>query len=81
VASLNITNSRNRTLLNVTPNAFPATRYAARRDFGDDSVVEYIQVSLCLRLCLHHPIDMLTFVPRTPRQSPRATAPQPCSFA
>ncbi|KAH9860326.1 hypothetical protein J1614_011656 [Plenodomus biglobosus] len=43
VASLNITNNRNRTLLNITPNAFPATRYGARRDFGDDSVVEYIQ--------------------------------------
>ncbi|EOA81069.1 uncharacterized protein SETTUDRAFT_144329 [Exserohilum turcica Et28A] len=43
VASLNITNARNRTLLNVSPNAFPATRYTARRDFGDDSVVEYIQ--------------------------------------
>ena len=45
VASLNITNARNRTLLNVSPNAFPATRYTARRDFGDDSVVEYIQVN------------------------------------
>lgn len=43
MASLNITNARNRTLLNISPNAFPATRYAARRDFGDDSVVEYIQ--------------------------------------
>ncbi|EMD62230.1 hypothetical protein COCSADRAFT_39004 [Bipolaris sorokiniana ND90Pr] len=43
VASLNITNGRNRTLLNVAPNAFPATRYTARRDFGDDSVIEYIQ--------------------------------------
>ncbi|KAJ4370770.1 hypothetical protein N0V83_005292 [Neocucurbitaria cava] len=43
VASLNIVNARNRTLLNITPNAFPATRYGARREFGDDSVVEYIQ--------------------------------------
>ncbi|KAK1919798.1 hypothetical protein P3342_002091 [Pyrenophora teres f. teres] len=43
VASVNITNARNRTLLNITPNAFPATRYGARRDFGDDSVIEYIQ--------------------------------------
>ncbi|KAL5122016.1 hypothetical protein ACEQ8H_000232 [Pleosporales sp. CAS-2024a] len=43
VAALNITNARNRTLLNVTPNAFPATRYAARRDLGDDSVIDYIQ--------------------------------------
>ncbi|KAH7073051.1 ARF GTPase-like protein activator [Paraphoma chrysanthemicola] len=43
VASLNITNARNRTLLNITPNAFPATRYGAKREFGDESVVEYIQ--------------------------------------
>ncbi|KAF2845097.1 ARF GTPase-like protein activator [Plenodomus tracheiphilus IPT5] len=43
VASLNITNNRNRTLLNITPNSFPATRYGARREFGDDSVIEYIQ--------------------------------------
>ncbi|KAF7574685.1 GTPase-activating protein that regulates ARFs (ADP-ribosylation factors) [Pyrenophora tritici-repentis] len=43
VASVNITNARNRTLLNITPNAFPATRYGAKRDFGDESVIEYIQ--------------------------------------
>ncbi|OCK84143.1 centaurin-beta-2 [Lepidopterella palustris CBS 459.81] len=43
VANLTITNSRNRILLNITPNAFPASRYTARRDVGDDSVVEYVQ--------------------------------------
>ncbi|KAF2134117.1 ARF GTPase-like protein activator [Dothidotthia symphoricarpi CBS 119687] len=43
VASLNITNSRNRTLLTIAPNAFPATRYSAKRELGDDSVIEYIQ--------------------------------------
>lgn len=43
VASLSITNNRGRTLLNISPNAFPATRYNARRDVGDESVVEYIQ--------------------------------------
>ncbi|EAT88563.2 hypothetical protein SNOG_03358 [Parastagonospora nodorum SN15] len=43
VASVNITNARNRTLLNITPNAFPATRYGARREFGDESVIDYIQ--------------------------------------
>ncbi|KAF2200131.1 ARF GTPase-like protein activator [Delitschia confertaspora ATCC 74209] len=43
IASLSITNARNRTLLNITPNAFPATRYSAKREIGDDSVIEYIQ--------------------------------------
>lgn len=44
VASLNVTNARNRTLLNITPNSFPATRYNPKRELGDDSVIEYIQV-------------------------------------
>lgn len=43
VASLNVTNARNRTLLNITPNSFPATRYNPKRELGDDSVIEYIQ--------------------------------------
>ncbi|KAL6709662.1 hypothetical protein ACN47E_001090 [Coniothyrium glycines] len=43
VASLNIANGRNRTLLNITPNAFPATRYTAKRELGDDTAIEYIQ--------------------------------------
>ncbi|KAF2684828.1 ARF GTPase-like protein activator [Lentithecium fluviatile CBS 122367] len=43
IAALNITNNRNRTLLNIAPNAFPATRYSAKREFGDDSVIEYVQ--------------------------------------
>ncbi|KAF2176668.1 centaurin-beta-2 [Zopfia rhizophila CBS 207.26] len=43
VAALSVTNARNRTLLNISPNSFPATRYIARRDVGDDSVIEYIQ--------------------------------------
>ncbi|KAF1950665.1 ARF GTPase-like protein activator [Byssothecium circinans] len=43
IAALNITNNRNRTLLNITPNAFPATRYSAKRELGDDSVIEYVQ--------------------------------------
>ncbi|KAF2092781.1 centaurin-beta-2 [Rhizodiscina lignyota] len=43
VTGLTVTNSRNRTLLNITPNAFPATRYNARRDLGDDLPVDYVQ--------------------------------------
>ncbi|KAF2265670.1 ARF GTPase-like protein activator [Lojkania enalia] len=43
IAALSITNSRNRTLLNISPNAFPASRFNAKRETGDDSVIEYIQ--------------------------------------
>ncbi|KAL9112494.1 MAG: hypothetical protein Q9227_003336 [Pyrenula ochraceoflavens] len=43
VASLVVTNSRRKVLLNVVPNSFPATRLSAKRDIGDDSPVEYIQ--------------------------------------
>lgn len=43
ISSLSITNQRRRTLLNIVPNGFPATRVSAIRDLGDNSVVEYVQ--------------------------------------
>ncbi|CRG89849.1 putative ribosylation factor GTPase-activating protein cnt6 [Talaromyces islandicus] len=43
ISSITVTNSRNRVLLHLSPNAFPATRYIAKRDAGDDSPVEYVQ--------------------------------------
>ncbi|KAF1996070.1 centaurin-beta-2 [Amniculicola lignicola CBS 123094] len=43
VAALSVTNSRNRTLLQISPNSFPATRFNPKRDVGDDSVIEYVQ--------------------------------------
>lgn len=43
ISSLTVTNSRRRTILNVIPNAFPASRITATRDLGDSSVVEYVQ--------------------------------------
>ncbi|KAL4813191.1 hypothetical protein BDW67DRAFT_109666 [Aspergillus spinulosporus] len=46
IASVTISNSR-RVLLNLVPNGFPATRYNARRDPGDDTLVEYIQDPDC----------------------------------
>ncbi|KAJ6103281.1 hypothetical protein N7486_005708 [Penicillium sp. IBT 16267x] len=42
IASVTISNSRRR-LLTLTPNAFPAVRYVAKRDAGDDTPIEYIQ--------------------------------------
>jgi hypothetical protein len=44
ISSLIVTNSRKRILLNVVPNAFPATKVAATRDVGDNNVIEYVQV-------------------------------------
>ncbi|TVY33023.1 Protein csx2 [Lachnellula subtilissima] len=43
ISSLTVTNARRRTVLNVIPNAFPATRVSATRDLGDNSMVEYVQ--------------------------------------
>ena len=44
IASLTITNNKGKILLNVVPNVYPATRVIARKDYGDESLVEYIQV-------------------------------------
>ncbi|EME80208.1 uncharacterized protein MYCFIDRAFT_208514 [Pseudocercospora fijiensis CIRAD86] len=49
IASITITNSRGQTLLRVGPNAYPATRYAAQRDTGDDSPIEFVQAWLTYR--------------------------------
>jgi Arf-GAP/SH3 domain/ANK repeat/PH domain-containing protein len=43
IASVTISSPRRR-LLTLTPNAFPAVRFAAKRDAGDDTPIEYIQV-------------------------------------
>lgn len=43
IASLVVSNSRRKTLLNVVPNAFPATRLTAKREQGDDAPIEFIQ--------------------------------------
>lgn len=43
IAAFTVTNSRGRVLLNVVPNVYPATRVIARKDYGDESLVEYIQ--------------------------------------
>ncbi|KAJ9191874.1 hypothetical protein DTO164E3_8621 [Paecilomyces variotii] len=43
ISGVTITNSRGRVLLHIAPNSFPAARYNARRDAGDDSPIEYVQ--------------------------------------
>ncbi|RMY76043.1 hypothetical protein D0862_13823 [Hortaea werneckii] len=43
IAGVTITNNRGQTLLRVAPNAFPATRYGAQKEVGDETPVEYVQ--------------------------------------
>lgn len=44
VNTLTVTGQRGRALLRVFPNAYPADRYLATRELGDDSPVDYVQV-------------------------------------
>lgn len=44
IASLTVINARQKPLLNAVPNIYPATRIIARRDIGDEGLVDYIQV-------------------------------------
>lgn len=44
IASLVISNTRKRTSIIISPNAFPATRVSASRPAGDNAPVEFIQV-------------------------------------
>jgi hypothetical protein len=43
IAAVTISNSRRR-LLTLSPNAFPAARFIAKREPGDETPIEYIQV-------------------------------------
>ncbi|KAL8706140.1 MAG: hypothetical protein Q9201_000775 [Fulgogasparrea decipioides] len=43
IASLIVTNSRQKVILSITPNAFPASRITAKRDPSDEGLIEYIQ--------------------------------------
>ncbi|KAK6538305.1 hypothetical protein TWF694_011186 [Orbilia ellipsospora] len=43
VTSLVITNAKKRTIVSLAPNAFPSTRAVAKKEVGDDTLVEYVQ--------------------------------------
>ncbi|EWC43906.1 hypothetical protein DRE_01258 [Drechslerella stenobrocha 248] len=43
VSSLTISNAKKKTVLSIAPNAFPSTRALAKREAGDDALVEYVQ--------------------------------------
>ncbi|KAF2452492.1 centaurin-beta-2 [Lineolata rhizophorae] len=90
ISSVTITNGRGRTVLTVSPNSFPATRYIPRKDIGDDSLIEYVQdpesisaggPSFLLRLPNEDELNFaFTFVVRQPdgaqAQFPSATNAQ-----
>ena len=44
ISNLSITNSRQKPLLNIAPNSFPANRITVTRRHGDDSPIDFIQV-------------------------------------
>ncbi|KAF3176519.1 hypothetical protein TWF788_008005 [Orbilia oligospora] len=43
ITSLVVTNSRKKPIVSITPNAFPSTRAVAKKEIGDDALVEYVQ--------------------------------------
>jgi len=44
IASLVITNAQKRPILRITPSSFPCSKIIAKKDPGDDSLVEFVQV-------------------------------------
>lgn len=84
VSSLTVTNSRGAVVLNVSPNAFPATRILAKREAGDDAPIQFIQdpdapathaPSFLLRLVNDDELNFqFTFVIRQSQVSSSSTA-------
>lgn len=84
ISSLVVTSARRRTVLNIVPNGFPATRLSASRDLGDKSLVEYIQdpepppgafgPNFLLKINSEEDLTFnFTFVIRQPQQSTTTT--------
>jgi Arf-GAP/SH3 domain/ANK repeat/PH domain-containing protein len=46
ISSATVTNGRNRTVLHISPNEYPATKYHPRKEPPDESLVDYIGVWL-----------------------------------
>ncbi|RMZ92680.1 hypothetical protein DV736_g112, partial [Chaetothyriales sp. CBS 134916] len=71
ISSLLVSNSRGTVLLHAAPNAYPASRFVAKRETGDDTPVSYVQdpdatsLSFIPRLDLDDELDFhFTFVAR-----------------
>lgn len=59
IAALEITNARGRILLRITPNAYPCSKVVAKKEPGDESLVEFVQVRK-QKLNLSKAINLLT---------------------
>jgi hypothetical protein len=44
IAKVTVTNSRQKTILVISPNEYPATRFVPKRESPDDPPVEFVQV-------------------------------------
>jgi hypothetical protein len=44
ISCIQVLNGNNKVLLKVTPNAFPCQKVIARKEPGDDGLVEFVQV-------------------------------------
>ncbi|WEW60102.1 hypothetical protein PRK78_005587 [Emydomyces testavorans] len=84
ISSLAITNHQGHVILQITPNAFPATRVTAKRDLGDDTPIEFVldpdpatpsTPSFLLRLTNEDELTFrFTFIIRQTQIPPPATA-------
>ncbi|KAK6357599.1 hypothetical protein TWF718_001907 [Orbilia javanica] len=43
ITSLVVTNAKKKPIVSITPNAFPSTRAVAKKEIGDDALIEYVQ--------------------------------------
>lgn len=84
--SLVVFNARRKVVLNISPDAYPATRFSARKDHGDDTPVSYVQdpdstsLHFLPRLDLEDELDFrFTFIVRQSTSS--STAPTQTSGA
>ncbi|ETN38783.1 uncharacterized protein HMPREF1541_06821 [Cyphellophora europaea CBS 101466] len=82
LSSLVVSNGLRKVIFHTTPNAYPATRFSARREAGDDTPVSYVQdpdstnLQFLPRLDLDDELDFrFTFVTRqTTNASPTPTS-------
>ncbi|KAK2750100.1 hypothetical protein FQN57_004592 [Myotisia sp. PD_48] len=84
ISSLTITTARNNVILNISPNAYPASRIIAQRNPGDDMPIEFIQdpdtvgnslPAFLLRLNSDDELNFrFTFVVRQTQIAPSATS-------
>lgn len=51
IAAITVTNSNGKTLMKISPNAFPCTKMSARKEMGEEGMIEFVQVRVDLGPC------------------------------